>query len=61
MEMEKSVLYLLGTPLSFWVEAISTTVYVRNRSPTVQLKNVSTYERWYNKKTRRQQLEDIWM
>ena len=37
-------------PLSFWAEAISTAVYIQNRSPTVQLKDVTPYERWYNKK-----------
>ena len=37
-------------PLTFWAEAISTACYVRNRSPTAFLKNVTPYKHWYGKK-----------
>ena len=40
---------------SFWTEAVFTAVYLLNRSATVQLRALTPYEQWYNKK-RRQQL-----
>ena len=40
---------------SFWKEAVFTAVYLLNRSATVQLRALTPYEQWYNKK-RRQQL-----
>ena len=34
-------------PLSFWAEAVSTAVYLRNRSPTSILKDITLFEAWF--------------
>ena len=50
MEAVRCMLYHSNLPLRFWAEAVSTAVYLRNRSPTSSLKEITPYERWYNKK-----------
>ena len=35
-----------GLPFSFWTRALKTTVYLRNRSPTKALTNVTPYQAW---------------
>ena len=35
---------------SFWAEALSTVVYIRNRSPTTALKDLTPYEALFNRK-----------
>ena len=50
LETARSMLHHAQKPLTFWAEAISTACYVRNRSPTAFLKNVTPYEHWYGKK-----------
>ena len=45
-----SMLYDTGLPLNFWAEAVSTAVYLQNRSPTTILRDVTPFERWYKKK-----------
>lgn len=50
MEMARSIMYHSGVPMSFWAEALSSAVYIRNRCPTAALKDVTPFERWYNKK-----------
>ena len=47
--MARSLLQHLGISLSFRAEAVFTSAYLRNRIPTVQLKDFTPYERWYNK------------
>jgi hypothetical protein len=37
-------------PRTFWAEALSTAVYLRNRSPTKAVKEKSAYEAWTGKK-----------
>ena len=37
-------------PYSFWAEAVSTAVYVRNRSPTKALKDMTLFEAWTKEK-----------
>ena len=50
METARSLLYHAGLPLTFWAEAVSTAVYVRNRSPTSSLNGKIPYEVWHNEK-----------
>ena len=45
METTRSMLHHAELPLSFWAEAVSTAVYLRNRSPTSYLKEMTPYER----------------
>ena len=44
METVHSLIHSAGLPLSFWAEAVNTTVYLRNRSPTSSLKDSTPYE-----------------
>ena len=37
-------------PLKFCAEAVSTAFYARDQSPTIFLKNVTSYEHWCGKK-----------
>lgn len=41
-----------GVPAQYWGEAVSTVVYVLNRSPTKSLEGITPYEAWYGKKPR---------
>ena len=50
METARSMLHHADLPLSFWAEAVSTAVYLRNRSPTSSLKDMTPYEQWQNEK-----------
>ena len=50
MESARSMLYQSGLHVSFWAEAVSTAVYLRNRSPTSYLRDVTPYERWNKRK-----------
>ena len=45
MDKVRSMLYHSNLPLRFWGEALSTAVYLTNRSPTSTL-NETPYERW---------------
>ena len=50
MEGVRSMIYHANLPLSFWAEAANTMVYLRNRSPTAALQNVTPYELWHGEK-----------
>ena len=51
VESARSMIAHAGLSNIFWAEAISAAVYVRNRLPTVALKERETpYERWYGRK-----------
>lgn len=50
VEMVRCMLCESGLTQSLWAEAINTATYIRNRSPTKVLGNVTPYERWCNKK-----------
>ena len=50
LETARSMLHHAQNPLKFWAESVSTACYVRNRSPTIFLKNVIPYEHWHGKK-----------
>ena len=47
MGMERSMMQFKGLYSSYWVEAVHTTVYLRNISPTTSLDGVTPYEAWY--------------
>ena len=50
MGMERSMMQFKGISSSYWVEAINTAIYLRNRSPTTSLDGVTPYESWYGYK-----------
>ena len=50
MDTACSMLYHGHLPLSFWAEAVSTSVYLRNLSPSVSIDGMTPYERWYEHK-----------
>ena len=50
MEAARAMLHGAGLPLSFWVYAVKTAVYLRNRSPTRALVDATPYEAWRGEK-----------
>ena len=50
VEAAHSMLSVSHLPLKFWAEALSTTVYVRNRSPTKALRPMTPQEAWTGEK-----------
>jgi hypothetical protein len=52
MGMEISMMQFKGLSTKYWVEAVHTTFYLRNRSPTSVLDGKITYEAWYNFKSK---------
>jgi hypothetical protein len=48
--MPRSMLKAKGLPAAFWGEAVTTAVFILNRSPTTSLKGVTPYEAWHGKK-----------
>lgn len=44
MEMARTILKQLNTPLEFWAEAVATAVYILNRSPTSALDRLTPHE-----------------
>lgn len=50
MESVRSMIYHANLPLEFWAEAVSTAVYLKNRSPTTHLKDIAPYECWFKEK-----------
>ena len=50
MEAARSMLHAAGLPMSFWTYAVRTAVYLRNRSPTRALNNITPYEAWRGEK-----------
>ena len=46
----RAMLYHAKLPLYLWAEAVSTVVYLRNRSPTSSFKGATPYERWHGVK-----------
>ncbi|XP_073019466.1 uncharacterized protein [Primulina eburnea] len=57
VEMARSMMAGKGLPKSFWAEAINTTFYFLNRSPTKALPNKTPYEAWYRRKPQVQHLK----
>ncbi|KAL0303191.1 UNVERIFIED_CONTAM: Copia protein [Sesamum radiatum] len=50
VEMARSMMAGKGLPKSFWAEAMNTSVYILNRSPTKAVLNKTPYEVWYQRK-----------
>ncbi len=50
MESVRSMLADSGLPQKFWAEALSTAVYLRNRSPTKSLPESTPFEKWSGEK-----------
>jgi hypothetical protein len=52
VEMVRCMLKSKGVPSKYWGEAISTTVYLLNRSPTKSLDEKTPYEAWHGERPR---------
>ena len=50
VETVHSLLVHAKLPRKFWAEALSTAVYLRNRSPTKAVESMTPYEAWTRKK-----------
>ncbi len=50
METVRSMLADAKLPERFWAEALSTAVYLRNRSPTKSVEGMTPFEAWTGKK-----------
>jgi hypothetical protein len=48
--MARALLKQRGMPIVFWGEAVVTTVYILNRSPTKALNGRTSYEAWHGRK-----------
>lgn len=50
VEAARSMMSHSKMPMEFWAEAVNTAVYLRNRSPTTSLKDITPYECLFNRK-----------
>ncbi|KAL0536512.1 hypothetical protein IC582_025461 [Cucumis melo] len=50
VEMTRSMLQMKGLSNDFWAEAVSTSIYLLNISPTKAVMNKTPFEVWYGKK-----------
>ena len=50
VETARSMMSHAKMPVEFWAEAISTAVYLRNRSPTISLPGITPFECLFNRK-----------
>jgi transposase InsO family protein len=50
VEMARCLLKSKGVPPKFWGEAVSTSVYLLNRSSTKNVKGKTPYEAWHGRK-----------
>ncbi|KAL0551410.1 hypothetical protein IC582_010496 [Cucumis melo] len=50
VEMARSMLQMKGLSNDFWAEAVSTSIYLLNISPTKIVMNKTPFEAWYGKK-----------
>ena len=50
VETVRSMLFGASLPHAFWAEALSTAVYLRNRSPTKAVQGMTPYEAWIGEK-----------
>ena len=50
VETTRAMLLDARLPHQFWAEAISTAIYLRNRSPTSAVKGATPYQAWYKKR-----------
>ena len=50
VEMARSMLQHKNLPKNLWAEAVSTTIYILNCSPTKAVLNMTPYEAWFNRK-----------
>ena len=56
VESARSMMSHAKLPVRFWAEAIGTAAYLRNRSPTVAVKGMTPFERWFGRKPSLSQL-----
>ena len=48
--MARSMMKAKSIPARFWGEAVTTAVFILNRTPTKALKGVTPFEAWYGRK-----------
>ena len=48
--MARSMMKAKGRPTRFWGEAVTTVVFILNRSPTKALTGKTSFEAWYERK-----------
>ncbi|MBW0571154.1 hypothetical protein O181_110869, partial [Austropuccinia psidii MF-1] len=52
LEKARCLMGMANLPNEYWAEAVNTSVYLSNLSPTVSRKNNSPYQLWYNRSPR---------
>ena len=57
VETTQSMLADSKLPPKFWAEALSTAVYLRNRSPTKSVEGMTPFEAWMGEKTNVEHLQ----
>jgi transposase InsO family protein len=50
MECVKNMILIQGLDLEFWVEAVNTTIYIKNQCPTKALDSKTWQEAWIGRK-----------
>ena len=50
VESTRTMIFDANLPKRFWAETLSTVVYLRNRSPTKAVENITPFEAWYDYK-----------
>ena len=55
--MARSMMQGKHLPKGYWAEAVHTTVYILNRSPTKAVKDLTPYEAWHKRKPRVEHLK----
>jgi len=61
VEMGRSMMQARGVPKYFWAEAVATTVYMLNISPTKVVLNQTPYEAWRGNKPKVSQLHSLYV
>ena len=61
VESVRAMLADARLPHRFWAEALSTAVYLRNRSPTKAVKGMTPFEAWTGEKPNAEHLRVFWM
>ncbi|KAL0540771.1 hypothetical protein IC582_020785 [Cucumis melo] len=59
--MARSMLQMKGLSNHFWVEVVSTSIYLLNISPTKANMNKTPFEAWYGKKAQCKSFKSFWL
>ena len=61
VEMSRCLLKAMKVPMIFWGEAVRTTVYLLNRSPTKALESRTPFEAWHGKTPQGESSKGVWL